>query len=71
MTIREAQMDFNYKIVFHTEDGREVTRLGSGLFYPHDGGFNMEHMLWLMTEEFGRPEKIEISLAFVKVLSSV
>lgn len=57
-------MDFNYEITFYPQQGPEVVRTGRGLFYPHDGGFNLEHMLWLMTEEYGRPSKIEVKMFF-------
>lgn len=56
-------MDFSYTIDFEAE-GVSVSRTGRGLFYPHDGGFNLEHMLWAMTEEYGRPTKIEVVMEF-------
>lgn len=61
-------MDFEYDIIFCLKD-REIRRSGKGVFYPHDGGFNLEHMLWLMTEEFGRPTSIKINMEFVKELA--
>lgn len=57
-------MDFSYVIVFSTQSGKEIVRTGMGLFYPHDGGFNLEHMLWAMTEEFGRPSDIHVYCKF-------
>lgn len=57
-------MEFAYVIAFHTQSGKEILRNGKGLFYPHDGGFNLEHMLWQMTEEFGRPTEIEVYCKF-------
>lgn len=60
-------MDFIYTISFEFE-GSSVVRSGKGLFYPHDGGFNLEHMLWLMTEEFGRPTKITVEMDFTSAL---
>ena len=56
-------MDFAYEIIFMYE-GVEARRIGHGLFYPHDGGFNLEHMLWLMTEHYGRPESIQVNMIF-------
>lgn len=60
-------MDFVYKIIFHS-GGQEITREGRGLFYPHDAGFNLEHMLWAMTEEYGRPDTIEVTMEFIKTI---
>lgn len=60
-------MDFIYVITFEFE-GQVVTRSGKGLFYPHDGGFNLEHMLWQMTEEFGRPSQIVVEMDFTQVV---
>lgn len=65
----EAYVDFTYVITFEFM-GRVVSRSGKGLFYPHDGGFNLEHMLWLMTEEFGRPDHINVDLDFLGVPNS-
>lgn len=59
-------MDFIYEIIFET-DGRQIRRVSTGQFYPHDGGFNLEHMLWLMTEEHGRPESITVHMEFISV----
>lgn len=57
-------MDFTYEIKFWSEEGGRVTRHGSGMFYPSDVSFQLEHMLWLMAEEFGRPTHIEIIMEF-------
>lgn len=59
-------MDFEYTITFETETAI-VGRQGRGLFYPHDGGFNLEHMLWIMTEELGRPVNIKLEMKFTGV----
>lgn len=56
-------MDFVYVIAFEVE-GQSIVRSGRGVFYPHDGGFNLEHMLWQMTEEFGRPTHINVEMDF-------
>lgn len=58
-------MEFAYVIVFHARDGKEIVRTGSGLFYPHEGGFNLEHMLWSIAQEYDiRPEEIEVYMKF-------
>lgn len=56
-------MDFIYTINF-TTNGHVIVRRGRGLFYPHNVGFNIEDMLWQMTEEFGRPEHIDVKMEF-------
>lgn len=58
-------MDFSYVIVFEA-DGQTITRTGMGVFYPGNVGFHLEHMLWLMTEEFGRPTAIKVEMDFHK-----
>jgi hypothetical protein len=57
-------MPFTYTIHFWTQDGGYVIREGKGEFHPGDAAFRLEHMLWLMAEEFGRPSKIEVSWKF-------
>jgi hypothetical protein len=61
-------MDFDYEIIFNTPTA-EVRQAGVGMFYPHDGGFNLEYMLWLMAEQYGRPTKIEVVMNFTKELA--
>lgn len=56
-------MMFAYSIHYHT-GGREIRRSGTGDFHPSDNAFKLEDMLWLMAEEFGRPEKIEVRMSF-------
>jgi hypothetical protein len=53
-------MNFAYTIEFWTVDGQYVRRHGVGQFHPSDNSFKIEHMLWLMAEEFGRPKNIEV-----------
>lgn len=57
-------MDFVYEIQFEV-NGMSITRVGRGLFYPSDAAFQLEHMLWLMTEEYGRPTSITVHMHFV------
>ena len=58
-------MEFTYLIIFHTQDGREIERIGIGQFYPTDMKvMRLEDMLWKMAEEFGRPSSVEIHLEF-------
>lgn len=56
-------MQFSYIIIFRINNWA-IVRAGEGFHYPHDGGFNLEHMLWQMTEEFGRPTGIEVKMSF-------
>jgi len=57
-------VDFWYEIEFwYAEDGY-VKREGVGQFHPSDASFKLEHMLWLMAEEFGRPSHIEVIMKF-------
>lgn len=58
-------MEFSYVIVFEA-DGQIINRKGMGRFYPGNVGFHLEHMLWLMTEEFGRPTSISVQMDFKK-----
>lgn len=58
-------MRFTYTITFEAM-GRVILRSGKGSFYPHNEGFNLEHMLWLMTEEFGRPDCIDVKMDFTE-----
>lgn len=57
-------MDFCYSILFLTQDGKGIEREGTGVFHPSDNTFKLEHMLWLMAEEFGRPLTITITMQF-------
>lgn len=55
-------MEFVFEILFETER-KEVRRIGSGLFYPHDDyNLSFDNLLWRMSEEHGRPEKITIHM---------
>jgi hypothetical protein len=57
-------VDFSYTILYESQDGTVIERTGVGQFYPSDNHFQLEHMLWLMAEEFGRPEQIEVKMKF-------
>lgn len=59
-------MEFTYVIVFHTKDGRAITRTGTGVFYPTDTrAFRLEDMLWEIAQDYDiRPEEIEVYIKF-------
>lgn len=57
-------MLFSYCIEYWYGDNGFVRRHGSGEFYPSDSNFKLEHMLWLMAEEFGRPTQIKVHMSF-------
>lgn len=59
-------MEFAYLIVFKTEEGKEIERTGTGVFYPTDmkDAFKIEDVLWEMAERYGRPYDVEVHMAF-------
>lgn len=60
-------MDFVYVISFELE-GEVVARSGSGVFHPSDATFKLEHMIWLMMEEYGRPLHVHVEMDFSPTL---
>lgn len=57
-------MDFTMTVMFETKEGMVIERTVAGQFYPSDNPFKIEDLLWLMAEEYGRPEQIKMELKF-------
>lgn len=58
-------MDFTCTIHFYSQNGIVVERIVAGQFYPCDDyRRSLDHLLWLMAEEYGRPDQIQIDMKF-------
>lgn len=57
-------MDFTLIVEFETREGMVVERTVAGQFYPSDNPFKIEDLLWMMAEEFGRPDQIKMEMKF-------
>lgn len=57
-------MDFTYSIFFTVGYTTHIRR-GRGVFHPSGCTFNLEHMIWLMSEQYGRPDFVNFEMDFI------